>query len=183
MSGKARVQLSDPEGEFLSDVPVHLFLLAFQAVRRNDTQNERLLKPLGVTLVSWRALLIIDRLQPCTMNELARVSTVERTTLTRTIDQLVADGLATRTTPPEDRRKVLIALTPAGVEALDAGKLLIYAGQKTAVEAIDPERLREAARVLTEVVENLLEDAGAIGAAIGLNGPDAGRPGGDASIA
>lgn len=183
MSRDKRVQLPDPEGEFIADVPVHLFLLAFQAVRRNDTQNERLLKSVGVTLVNWRALLIIDRLQPCTMNELASVSTVERTTLTRTIDQLVAEGLATRTTPPEDRRKVLISLTPEGIDALDAGKLLIYDGQKKAVASIDPARLREVARVLMEVVQNLLDEPGEIGVAIGLSGPDVGRPGGAVSNA
>lgn len=173
MSERARYFSHDPEGEFLTDVPVFLFLLMFQAVRRNDSQNDKRLRDLGLTLVHWRALLIIDRLQPCTMNDLARVSAVERTTLTRTIDQLVADKLAFRTTPPEDRRKVVITLTDEGVAALDAGKRLIYAAQAKAAEGIAPERLREANRVLREVVANLLEEPDAIANAIGLNGPGA----------
>ncbi len=168
-----RVYSRDPEGEFLTDVPVFLFLLVFQALRRNDARNEKALRDIGLSMVLWRALLIIDRMQPCTMNDLARVSAVERTTLTRTIDQLVAEGLAVRTTPPEDRRKVLLTLTPRGVALLDDGKRLIYAGQYEAVKGVDPARLREAARVLQQIVGNLLEDPEAVAGAIGLNGPDA----------
>jgi DNA-binding MarR family transcriptional regulator len=177
MSDRPRLYSNDPEGEFLTDVPVMLFLFVFQILRRNDAQNEKLLRPLGLTVVTWRALLIIDRLSPCTMNDLARVSAIERTTLTRTIDHLVAEGLASRATPPEDRRQVRISLTPAGIAALDDGKRIIYASQHAAVEGIDPERVRDATRVLQSILANLVENPAAIAATIGLTppGPDEGR--------
>lgn len=177
MTGVQRFATADPEGEFIADVPVYLFLMLFQAVRRNDTAGDKALRAMGLSLVNWRALLIIDRLQPCTMNELARASAVDRTTLTRTIDQLTADGLAVRVTPPEDRRQVRISLTAAGIRALDDGKRVFYALQHKAVEGIDPVRLREATRVLQAVVGNLVDDPAAVAPVIGLPATDAGGAG------
>lgn len=148
----------DPLGEFGADLPEYFFMMVFQVLRRRDAETEKLLKPLGLTYAVWRALLIIERLQPCTMNELARLSTVERTTLTRTIDHIVADGLAERSTPPEDRRQVRLCLTRAGVEALDAGKRTIYADQRRTLEGIDERRVREATRLLQDVLSRLIDD-------------------------
>ena len=48
------------------------------------------------------------------MSELADYSVVERTTMTRIVDQLVAEGLAERNSTASDRRKVLLTLTQAG---------------------------------------------------------------------
>ncbi len=39
--------------------------------------------------------------------------------VTRMIDKLEARGLVTRTRPPHDRRTVLVAITPAGLELID----------------------------------------------------------------
>jgi DNA-binding MarR family transcriptional regulator len=162
----------DPAGEFWADTPEYFYLMVFQIVRRQDTRSEKLLKTLGLTLAAWRALLIIDRLQPCTMNALARVSAVERTTLTRTIDQLVSEGLAERCTPPQDRRQVQLSLTPAGVEMLDAGKTLIYADQRRALDGIDPDRLREATRLLRDVVERVVDDPVSAPSVLNLSHPE-----------
>lgn len=170
MTDAPRVYSNDPEGEFIAEVPVYFFLMVFQALRRNDTAGDKALKAMGLSLASWRALLIIDQMQPCTMNDLARVSAVDRTTLTRTVDQLVAEGLAVRATPPEDRRQVRISLTETGVRTLDDGKRVFYATQHKAVERIDPARLREATRVLQAVVGNLVDDPAAVARVIGLPG-------------
>lgn len=165
-----RFATADPEGEFIADVPVYLFVMMFQAVRRNDTAGDKALKALGLSLASCRALLIIDRLQPCTMNDLARASAVDRTTLTRTVDQLTAEGLAVRVTPPEDRRQVRISLTEAGVRALDEGRRVVYALQHKAVAGIEPARLREATRVIQAVVVNLIDDPASVAPLFGLPG-------------
>jgi len=155
----SRLTSIDPTGEFRADLPEYFFMMLFQVLRRQDAASEKLLKALGLTYANWRALLIIDRLQPCTMNDLARISTVERTTLTRTVDQLVAEGLAERSTPPEDRRQVRICLTPAGAKALDAGREAIYADQRSRLEGLDEQKLREATRLLHGVLGNLIDDS------------------------
>lgn len=162
----------DPQGEFPSDPRDYLFLLAFQILKRQEVRSDRLLKPLGISVAAWRALLIVDRLQPCTMNELARMSAVERTTLTRTVDQLVAEGLAERSTPPDDRRRVQVSLTPRGAEVLDTGKQLVYADQHRAAEGLEDADLRQTARTLEGMVARLVDDPEALPAILSV-----GRPG------
>jgi DNA-binding MarR family transcriptional regulator len=48
------------------------------------------------------------------MSVLADLTSVDRTTLTRTVDQLAQDGLVARRTDERDRRSLRLALTPAG---------------------------------------------------------------------
>lgn len=158
MSHTPRRKSIDPTGEFIADVPEYFFLALFQALRRRDQAFETALKPSGLTLTTWRAVLIISRLQPCTMNELARISTVERTTLTRTVDGLVEQGLVDRRTPPEDRRQVQLTLTPTGQTAFDAAMEVLVVSNAKALEGIDEDRLRDTTRVLNEIVANLIDD-------------------------
>ncbi len=47
------------------------------------------------------------------ITELARKTSLEKSTLTAMLDRLEGKGLVKRLRPPEDRRKVLIALTEA----------------------------------------------------------------------
>ncbi len=44
----------------------------------------------------WRALAVVRRIDDCTMKALARYSSIDRTTLTRTVDQLVEQGKSKR---------------------------------------------------------------------------------------
>ncbi|GAA0383350.1 MarR family transcriptional regulator [Acrocarpospora corrugata] len=51
---------------------------------------------------------------------LLRATLVTSGTMTNRIDRLAATGLVTRNPDPEDRRGVLVRLTPAGLERVDA---------------------------------------------------------------
>lgn len=99
----------------MKDAPEEwLFYLLFQTVRRRDLAFNTLLGPLGLDLGKWRVLSVVNRLEACTMNELAEFTTTDRTTLTRTVDQLAAAGLVERHGAPQDRRRVCLVLTSEG---------------------------------------------------------------------
>ena len=93
------------------------------------------------------------------MNSLARFTTIERTTLTREVDQLVARGLIERTTPTNDRRRVSLRLTAAGEAIFAQGIPLVQAATEKALKGVDPETLRAFARTLQSIMLNLVEDA------------------------
>ncbi len=104
----------DPSGELPFEPSIYLLNLLVAVGRVRDSHLELLLRPLGLTVSRHRALTVIWRLGSCTMSELAIMSAVDRTTLTRTVDQLVAEDLVTRSVDPADRRKVTLNVSRLG---------------------------------------------------------------------
>jgi DNA-binding MarR family transcriptional regulator len=162
MPRPATTQLSDnsldPDGEFPLGPPEYFFYLLFQTARQRDLFFDKELKPVGLNLAQWRSLAIIRRLETCTMTLLARYSTVERTTLTRAVDQLVARGLVQRIAPVRDRRQVNLSLTDPGKEVYRDAVAILKDRNEAVLAGIAPERLRDAARVLQMTLEKLAGD-------------------------
>lgn len=96
-----------------------LFVLISQIAHFRERKLEAELAPLGVSLTLWRAMVVIQRIDDCSMSDLGRFALADRTTLTRAVDHLVAKGLVERYVSPDDRRLVLLRLTPAGAELFD----------------------------------------------------------------
>ncbi|ATQ44179.1 MarR family winged helix-turn-helix transcriptional regulator [Caulobacter mirabilis] len=172
MTTEGRARSVDPTGEFLVDVPEYFFHLLHQALRRRDVEFEKALRPSGLSLTMWRVLVLVSRTEPCTMNTLARMSTFERTTLTRTVDQMVADGLIDRATPPEDRRQVQLTLTDQARETYEVGVRLLIDFNRKALGGVSETRLREMTRGLHQIVANLIEDPALAEGVLTLSSPD-----------
>lgn len=116
----------NPAPAGLDDFPLgaraYLFYLIFQIGQQRQSALEADLAPLGLNFAKWRSLAFIQRLGSCSMKTLARLSGVHRTTLTRSIDRLVDEGLVTRAGSDADRRKVMLELTEAGQAAFEAAE-------------------------------------------------------------
>lgn len=127
------------------------FYLMFQTVRRRDRAFGAALEALGLNLPKWRALSAISRLSGCTMNELADFTTIDRTTLTRTADQLIDAGLVARGGHVGDRRIVRLELTPAGDTIFDSALSAMrrFNGEALAgISEADQAHLRETLRAV-----------------------------------
>ena len=148
----------DPDGEFPLGPPEYFFYLLFQAARQRDLFFDKELKPVGLNLAQWRTLAIIRRLETSTMTLLARYSTIERTTLTRAVDQLVARGLVERVAPARDRRQVNLTLTDLGKTVYRDAVAILKDRNEAVLAGVDPARLRDAARVLQVTLERLTGD-------------------------
>jgi DNA-binding MarR family transcriptional regulator len=148
----------DPEGEFPLGASEYFFYLLFQAARQRDAFFDRALKPADLNLAQWRSLAIIRRLEVCTMSQLARYSTVERTTLTRAVDQLVGRGLVARWTPEQDRRQVNLSLTDQGEATYGVAVQILKDRNQWILQDVDPKRLRDATRVVQTALRRLIDD-------------------------
>jgi len=127
------------------------FYLMFQTVRRRDQAFAGALDALGLNLPKWRALSVISRLSGCTMNELAEFTTIDRTTLTRTADQLIEAGLVSRGGLPGDRRIVRLELTEKGEAAFEQALVEMRRFNSEALEGVSAEdqaHLRDTLRVV-----------------------------------
>lgn len=139
-------------------VSQYFFYLLFQTARLRDLRSDETMKSLGLNVARWRALAVIRRIENCTMSSLARLSGIERTTLTRSVDHLVEEGLVHRWTPPQDRRQVNLGLTEKGEAIYLQAVQVLIDNNGGALEGIDENRLREVTRTLQQVLVTLTPD-------------------------
>ena len=92
------------------------------------------------------------------MGELSFFSTIDRTTLTRIVDQLAGLGLVERSTPAGDRRKVTLALTDKGARLHQRAIAIIGQVNRGVFAAVPEGRLREATRVLQAAIGSVVTD-------------------------
>ncbi len=106
--GSARDSQELPD---LSDVDalVQLAFLVHGALERRAVEHD-----LSITQVR---LLGILRDRTPTMNELATLLGLDRSSITGLVDRAERRGLVRRVPAPEDRRSFLVTLSPAGVRA------------------------------------------------------------------
>jgi DNA-binding MarR family transcriptional regulator len=88
-----------------------------RAERSVTRQLARALEDEGCTVEDSRILQLLADGRGHTMTEVADFVLVPAPSVTRLVDRMVTDGLVHRTADPNDRRRVLVHLTPRG-EAL-----------------------------------------------------------------
>jgi DNA-binding MarR family transcriptional regulator len=96
------------------------------------------LAPYGV---SGRELAVLDVLDddeaPAQQQAATRLG-VDRTTMVALVDDLEAKGLVERRPDPDDRRRNLVHLTPAGRRARDEGTTAVIAAEAAFLAALTP---------------------------------------------
>ena len=135
---------------------LRMFYVLARLWERRDRVLTEILRPHDLTLTQWRLLYNLAKMPSRTMNEVADFLTLDRTSLTRAVDRLVARGLLLRAEVPHDRRLTEITLTAAG-HALRATVLEhnveLY---ERLVEGIDDEALAGATEVMELILERLV---------------------------
>jgi len=153
-----RPDRTDPAGEFPLDATAYIFHLFSVTSRHREAQIDELLRPLGLNLPRYIALGMIARFEPCSMTHLAGYSALDRTTLTRMTDQLVRANLVERTTPPSDRRQVLLSMTEVGRDVLESARAVVDRVNNDLVRALPDADQRAIARGFATIVSNMVSD-------------------------
>lgn len=106
----------DPDADPLAAWPTGRLLAT--AARATENRWHAALEQLGLTHAGLVAMHLLDG-GPLAQAELARAARVEAQTMSRTLERLVRTGLVRRDPHPTDRRRILVARTPAGDRALE----------------------------------------------------------------
>lgn len=93
----------------------NLLQLAYLLVTDLETRIHR---PRGWTLPGFRLMFKLWLLGPTQPARLAEISATSRSAVTNAVNTLERDGLVERRPLPEDRRAVVVGLTPAGEAAV-----------------------------------------------------------------
>ncbi|MDR3509581.1 MAG: MarR family transcriptional regulator [Caulobacteraceae bacterium] len=139
--------------------PAHYALHLLAAVSRfRDAALDKDFAPLGLTVTRYRALNAIVMFEPCTMGELADFSGVERTTMTRTVDQLVAADLIDRQPSATDRRQVILRPTAHGLEITAQARQIVREQNERIMEGVPEDALGVMIQAKSQMFANLAGD-------------------------
>jgi DNA-binding MarR family transcriptional regulator len=128
----------------------------FRTTRRLRLRAGRL--PVGgLSLPQYHLLEALRGSVELTVGELAESAGVAPPTATRMLDCLARDGFVTRRHSETDRRAVLVALTPAGGDAIETAHEHVEAFRRRVFDALEPEE-REQAAVLLARLSQVLEE-------------------------
>ena len=97
-------------------------LLEVRRLVNRPGYRRRLLGPLGrrIELSTVRVLHAVDQAPtPPSIGTVAATLAIDPSTASRLVDQRVTEGLLSRSPDPDDRRRLVLTLTPAGRAMLD----------------------------------------------------------------
>jgi DNA-binding MarR family transcriptional regulator len=101
------------------DLDRHPFFWLTQVINARDSELAQGLRPFGLRVPEWRALAALYSRHKCTTSELADLATIDRTTLTRTVDRMEEAGWLARLADSQDMRVTRLARTAAGRRLFD----------------------------------------------------------------
>ena len=119
-----------------------------------------------LTWVQHRALVWLAERGPSNVGSLAEALGIHASTATRLCDRLVDKSLIARDNPPDDRREVLVQLTPAGRSVIEVTTTARRRELDRLVSQLDPadrETIVSGMRLFTECAGELPDDAWQLG--------------------
>jgi len=137
----------------------HLFFLLHHLVRQRENALGLELAQTGLTMGQWQVLATLNRLDKATMGEVAAFCAADRTTLTRTVDRMVKDGLVKRDRKPADRRQVHLNLTEKGEAVFRTTLIEVTRFNDRVTGVLTAEQTEQLESVIRRVLVEVLGDA------------------------
>lgn len=116
------------------------------------------LRPYGVNLTTWRVLALLEQRGVMTISEVHDYSGIERSTVSRTVDEMEKQGLIVRLAREEDKRMTDMRITPAGSELYAKILPAVSRWNQRNLHDLSTEEIQMAIRVLKKVRANFSAD-------------------------
>ena len=133
----------------------HLFYYFSQVLARRTRALNAQLRPFGLDYARWRVLAVLNEAATMSMGRLADLTSVDRTTLTRTLGMMEAEGLVRRAPNVMDRRGIEISLTAKGRRLLETILPQVLAQTERAVQGFAADEVAHLRGLLARMVDNL----------------------------
>jgi MarR family transcriptional regulator, organic hydroperoxide resistance regulator len=133
----------------------HLFFYFSQILARRTRAINARLRPHGVDYTRWRVLAVLHEHSGATMGRLADLTSVDRTTLTRTLGLMEEAGFVIRRERTNDRRSLAISLTAKGRRMFARILPLTLAETDRAVTGFSSEEIETLRDRLRRMADNL----------------------------
>jgi len=141
-----------PDGSVLATETV------MNLVRTGDLLLDRigqLLRPLGVSSAGGLVLGLLRDHGPMAPSAIGERLIVTRATVTGLVDSLERRGFVRRTANPNDRRSVIVEITPEGLQVLAKVRATVHRQERDWVSALSDAELRRLIALLHRIQKGL----------------------------
>jgi len=107
----------------------------------------------GVRGYHYRLLAALEEFGPASQAALGRRTSIDRSDVVAVLNDLAARGLIERAPDPDDRRRNVITITPAGTEQLRALDEVVASVQEKLLAPLSPPDRTRLVRLLSAVLE------------------------------
>ena len=142
------------------DLDRHVFFWLTQVIGARDRELAQGLKEFGLRVPEWRALAALYARRHSTMSELADLATIDRTTLTRTIDRMQDAGWLERLADENDMRITRLALTASGRKTFERIWPEVQRLNELALDGLSKAEIESLRRILERMRTNLEDYVG-----------------------
>lgn len=143
------------------ELDTHVFFWLTQVMGARDRRLNGALKEFGLRVPEWRALAALHSRRHCTTSELAELASIDRTTLTRTIDRMQEAGWLARVSDGDDMRITRLAPTPAGERLFARVWPAVSELNEAALAGLTPAAVERLRATLAQMKSNLDEEPAA----------------------
>ncbi len=154
----AKIRMPDDFYEQTPDANVLATEAVMNTIRTADMVFDRigrLLRPLNVSAAGGLVLGILRDRGPISPSELGERLIVTRATVTGLIDSLETRGFVRRSPNPDDRRGLLVEITPAGLTVLQELRTIVHRNEKVWLSDLSDQDLRSYIEVLHRIQDGL----------------------------
>ena len=142
------------------DLDRHVFFWLTQVIGARDRELAQGLRESGLRVPEWRALAALYARKHSTMSELADLATIDRTTLTRTIDRMQDAGWLERLADENDMRITRLALTASGRKTFERIWPEVQRLNELALDGLSKAEIESLRRILERMRTNLEDYVG-----------------------
>lgn len=139
---------------FSPNEPELTHLLGQLELRLSQRLREQLVAA-GSSVKEWRVLSYIGEFPGRTMSEVSNFLRTPAPTTTKLIDAMVATNQVHRRSDEQDRRRVVLYLTPRGEATLGRLTPIVEQERSELASLADPGDLQELARLLTQIAKQV----------------------------
>jgi len=107
-----------------------------------------------VSVPMWRALGALYDTDGQTIGQIAEMTVLDRSSLGRLLEEMAAQRLVERESPPDDRRAVLIRLSAAGRRRFEAAQPIVLEHYRRLLHGISGSEFRTLMRLLRQIKAN-----------------------------
>ncbi len=133
----------------------HIFYWITQAIGSRDRQLTSELKHTGLRVPEWRVLAALQGREKCSMSTLSELTTIDRTTLTRTVDRMESAQWIARLEDVEDMRVTRLTLTPKGKKLFESTWQIVNRLNQAAIDDLPRPMIDLAILTLKQIKKNL----------------------------